>query len=114
MLVLAASFCLYIVCLCLFHAHPRRTVFEAVKAKASYQKALRLLALGLAVMSLSLFVGQFGFEKGFSFWVGIFVAAGILSLLISALKPAYHVKSGAMAALGGVLAFPGLGLGALL
>ncbi|MEL6687019.1 MAG: DUF3325 family protein [Pseudomonadota bacterium] len=114
MFAVAASLCLYVACLCLFHAHPRRTAFDKVKAQSSYQTGMRVLAAGLALLSLVIFIAQVGVEKGIAMWLGVFVAAGILSLMISALKPAYHVKSGILSVGLGVLTFGGIGIGALI
>ncbi|MEM9599892.1 MAG: hypothetical protein AAF926_02605 [Pseudomonadota bacterium] len=98
-IIILSSLALYFACVGFYHASPKRTAFDCVKSSKPAQQVVSLSCWALAVFALIGFIYTSGWEHGLAIWVGLFAAAGIASLLISALLPKHHIKS-TMAALG--------------
>ena len=112
MLTALALFCLYLACLAFYQAAPKRTAFASIKGNVIYQRLTRAVACGFCLIALALLIALAGFERGFPIWLGLFMLAGVTSLLIAGLFPKWHLKSAyvvaAFCGLSGVFMSPGV------
>lgn len=95
MTVTLAICLLYVACFGLFHAHPARTSFAAVKESPQVQTGVKTVAWVLLAATLFLTAQIQGWERGIPIWLGLATCAGVASLLIAALLPKWHAVSAA-------------------
>ena len=94
-----ASALAYVACALFYQAGERRTALDRLKASPKARKAVRAVGWAALLIALWLFALPQGWERGVTIWIGATVAAGGISLLISALMPRWHLASmGAAAA----------------
>ncbi len=92
--VMLASLLLYLGVFAFYHAGKNRTGWPKVKASPLLQKLTRLLGWGLVSLSLVFFSSINGAERGVAYWLAMFVATGLLSLMLAAWRPELHRRTG--------------------
>jgi len=93
----------YMACALFYQAGERRTAVVVLNSSQQARAAARAAAWAALLAALWLFAQPHGWERGVAIWIGAVSAAGILSMLISALRPGWHVASGAAAGAGAIV-----------
>ena len=92
-----ASALAYVGCALFYQAGERRTALSALKSSPKARKAARAAGWAALLIALWLFALPQGWERGVTIWIGATIAAGGISLLVSALMPRWHLVSMAAA-----------------
>lgn len=93
MILVAATAILYLGCFCFYQAGKRRAAFRRLKDSEGARRLVHIIGWVLAFAALFLLAEVYGWELGIPLWMGMFVIAGVTSLLVSALWPRLHVPS---------------------
>ena len=94
----------YVACSLFYQASERRTGLARLRASSKARTAARAAGWAMLLIALWLFAQPQGWERGVTIWIGATIAAGGISLLVSALMPRWHLVSmGAAAACATVL-----------
>ncbi|MEM9310041.1 MAG: DUF3325 family protein [Pseudomonadota bacterium] len=90
---LAGLCCAYSSFVLLFQSGERRAKHPAVVVPASKQGIARYVGWTALPLSWVFFAAASGVEVGTAIWLGVLALAGIISLLITAVLPQFHVAS---------------------
>ncbi|MEO0421945.1 MAG: hypothetical protein AAF184_06400 [Pseudomonadota bacterium] len=94
-MVVALSACLlYLACVGLFHANPKRSQLAPLKSNVPLQQAMRWASLVLLLIPLALMSTTAGLERAIPLWLVLLSLAGIISLLVTAVAPRRHILTG--------------------
>lgn len=88
-----ASALAYLACSLFYQAGERRTALGPLKTSPKARNAARAVGWAALLIALWLFALPQGWERGVTIWIGVTVAAGGISLLVSALMPRWHLAS---------------------
>lgn len=111
MLTVFSTTCLLFAgCALLYQADARRSAFANVRASGSVRLGMRVTALLVFVLTLTMTASLQGWELGIPVWLGIFSFAFVAGLFLSAQKPDWHARVAMVAGALGVV----LGIGAVL
>jgi len=111
MLTVFSTACLLFAgCALLYQADERRSAFANVRASGPARLGMRVFALIVFVVTLTMTASLQGWELGIPVWLGIFSFAFVAGLFLSAQKPDWHARVAMAAGALGVV----LGVGAVL
>ncbi|MEM6858873.1 MAG: DUF3325 family protein [Pseudomonadota bacterium] len=83
----------YASCVLFFQSGERRAKHPAVVVPAPRMAFARVAGWAMLPLSWACFIAASGVEVGTAIWLGVLALAGILSLLITAVLPKYHLAS---------------------
>ncbi|MEM9388567.1 MAG: hypothetical protein AAGA68_26235 [Pseudomonadota bacterium] len=94
-MVVATSACLlYLACVGLFQASPKRTHLVPLKDNVPLQQVVRWASWVLVFVVLALMTTTVGLERAIPLWLVLLSLAGIISLVVTAVAPSRHVLTG--------------------